>query len=201
MLIFVLLNLAPYDLEFLGGKATVNLIVNGSPLQFTGLGYHDANWAPVPLNKIVTSWYFGSAQIGPYDFSYTWAQTIGNNSRALNTGFLSRDGVILQNQCSVDKTKTKDISIVTPYGLTTAPGGLSVPTGYIIKYILANGEVFSFNLTAAGANPDISVYHRWLGAGVGGKVIGADGRTTETYKGLAVFEWLNPGMNTYTPSN
>ena len=171
-------------------------MVNGTKLQFTGKGYHDANWAPQALNEAVSSWYFGSAQVGPYDLSYISVTPI-NSSKILNTGYLSRNGVVLQNQCSLDGTKTNDHSIITPYGLVndTTAGGVSVPTGFIIDYILENGETFSFNLSsvAGGQNPDTAAYHRWNGLASGGKVGDA------ISSGLTVFEWLNPGLASYTP--
>ncbi|KAA1476926.1 hypothetical protein DENSPDRAFT_562068 [Dentipellis sp. KUC8613] len=175
-----------------GGEATVDIVYNGSPLKFTGAGYHDANWAPQPLNDIVTTWYFGSGRVGPYEFSYVSATPI-NSTLVLNTGYISRNGVVLQNQCSVEGKKSRDVSIVTPYGSATDTG-LTVPTGYILQYVLADGEKITFNLTAQGENPDLSVYHRWVGTAVGGK-------EGENIEGLSIFEWLNPGLVPYTPSN
>ncbi|KAJ7112980.1 hypothetical protein C8R44DRAFT_882021 [Mycena epipterygia] len=177
-----------------GAVSQVDMTINGAKLRFTGQGYHDSNWSPAPLNAVVSSWYFGTAQVGPYDLSYI-SVAPANSTKILNTGYLSRNGVTLQNQCSLDGTKTKDHSIITPYGLEhDAVSGVDVPTGYIIEYILVNGEHFKFNLSSiAGAqNPDQNVYHRWVGRATGGKV----GDAPET--GLTVFEWLNPGLVTYS---
>ena len=171
------------------------MMINGAKLEFHGYGYHDANWSPAPINNVVTTWDFGSAKVGPYDLSYISVTPV-NSTRLLNTGFLSHNGIILQNQCSVQGTKTNDLSIITPYGLQhDTVSGVDVPQGFIIEYILTNGEKFSFNLTSNGAaqNPDFSVYHRWAGTATGGKV------GEPPYHGLTVFEWLNPGLVTYTP--
>ncbi|KAJ7058532.1 hypothetical protein C8F01DRAFT_292756 [Mycena amicta] len=179
-----------------GAVSEVDMTINGAKLQFTGQGYHDQNWAPEPLNSAVTTWYFGTASVGDYDLSYI-SVTPANSTKILNTGYLAHKGVVLQNQCSLDGTKTKDHSIITAYGLDhDAVSGVDVPTGYIIDYILADGERYSFNLSSVGSaaqNPDQIVYHRWVGRATGGKV------GEKPSKGLTVFEWLNPGLVPYTP--
>ena len=173
------------------------MTINGTQLVFSGFGYHDANWSPVPLNDAVSTWFFGSAQIGPYDLSYI-SVTPTNSTKVLNTGYLSRHGVVLQNQCSLNGTKSNDLSIITPYGLEhDAAAGVDVPTGFVIEYILANDEHFVFNLTSVNRaqNPDQNAYHRWVGTGEGGKV------GEKASVGLTVFEWLNPGLTAYAPSS
>lgn len=174
------------------------MTINGTQLQFTGLGYHDANWSPQPLNAAVSSWYFGSATVGEYDLSYI-SVTPTNSTKILNTGYLSRNGIVLQNQCSLQGTKKNDHSVITPYGSAndTISGGVNVPMGFIIDYILSNGERFSFNLSSivGSQNPDSIAYHRWVGLATGGKV----GESLSS--GQTVFEWLNPGLTTYTTSS
>jgi hypothetical protein len=179
-----------------GAVSDVDMTIDGTKLRFTGQGYHDANWSPQPLNTAVSSWFFGQAQVGEYDLSYI-SVTPTNSTKILNTGYLSRAGVVLQNQCSLDGTRQNDRSIITPYGLQndTVAGGVNVPTGFTVDYVLANGETFKFNLSSVGGaqNPDQNVYHRWVGTATGGKV-GERPRS-----GLTVFEWLNPGLVNYNP--
>ncbi|KAJ7202636.1 hypothetical protein GGX14DRAFT_463078, partial [Mycena pura] len=179
-----------------GAISEVNMVIGGAPLSFTGQGYHDANWATAPLNDAVSTWFFGSATVGEYDFSYVSAQAPGS-TMVLTTGYLAQNGVVLQNQCSVAGKKNTDISKATPYGLEhDAVAGVDVPTGFIIEYVLKNGECFQFNLSSIGGgaqNPDQSIYHRWVGRATGGKV-GA-----KPQNGLTVFEWLNPGLVPYSP--
>ena len=174
-----------------GGPAEVSLTVNGTKFSFTGTGYHDANWLPEPLNAAVTSWYFLNAAVGPYDMSAVLVQAV-NSTLQLGTGFLAKDGVILQNQCSVVGTRDTDISTATPTG-SYEDNGLTLPTGFTLSYTLANGDVYTFDLSKKGTNPDMSFYHRWIGTATGGLVGG------EQETGTAVFEWLNPGLNTYNP--
>lgn len=173
----------------------MDLTINGSKLQFSGNGYHDANWSPQPINAAVDTWFFGSAQIGPYDLSYI-SITPTNSQKILTTGYLSHNGVVLENQCSLQGSKTKDISVITPWGShQDTVANVLVPQGFIIEYILQNGDQYRFNLTSTGGvqNPDQNVYHRWVGTGTGGKV----GEPPSS--GLTVFEWLNPGLAVYTP--
>jgi hypothetical protein len=179
-----------------GGQSVVDLTIGGSKLQFTGQGYHDANWSPQPINSAVESWFFGSATIGEYDLSYI-SITPSNSTKILTTGYLSRNGVVLQNQCSLQGTKANDHSVITPYGLQhDSVANVQVPQGFIIEYILANGDRYSFNLTSSDGvqNPDQIVYHRWVCTGTGGRVGGRQS------SGLTVFEWLNPGEVVYSPT-
>ncbi|KAJ7199681.1 hypothetical protein GGX14DRAFT_661702 [Mycena pura] len=178
-----------------GAISEVNMLINGTPLKFTGQGYHDANFLPKPLNLVVSTWFFGSATVGEYDLSYVKAQA-ANSSKVLSTGYLAKNGVVLQNQCSVLGAKNTDVSQVTPYGLEhDAVAGVDAPTGFIIEYILRDGEHYRFNLSSIGGaqNPDQSIYHRWVGGAAGGKV------GDEPQHGLTVFEWLNPGLVPYNP--
>jgi len=174
-----------------GGTANVTLTVNGTELSFVGTAYHDANWLPAALNEAVSSWYFLNAAVGSYDMSAVLVQPV-NSSLRLGTGFLAKDGVVLQNQCSVVGGRMADISTVMPTGSYT-DGGLTLPTGFTLSYTLANGDEYTFNLKSQGVNPNQAIYHRWIGTATGGPVGGAQ----ET--GTTVFEWLNPGMNIYNP--
>ncbi|KAI0782589.1 hypothetical protein C8Q75DRAFT_795843 [Abortiporus biennis] len=174
-----------------GGNAVADLKINGVDFQFSGPGYHDANWFPEFLNDAITEWFFGSASTEEYDFSYTLVHFI-NSTHVFDTGYLSRNGVVLQNQCNTDKTKT-DITVLTPWGSGVSADGAAIPAGYILQYFLANGEEYQFNLTAFGQQPDLPVYHRFIGSATGGKV------GEEPQVGGSVFEWLNPGLQIYTP--
>ncbi|KZT00073.1 uncharacterized protein LAESUDRAFT_764941 [Laetiporus sulphureus 93-53] len=174
-----------------GGTAHVNLSIDGTAFDIIGNGYHDANWSPVPLNEVVSSWYFLQAQVGPFDMSGILAVPL-NSTRNLSTGYLSESGVILQNQCSLAGSRTTDFSNITTYGsYHDSTSNVTLPTGFILSYITANGDEYAFNLTSLGQNPDETIYHRWIGTASGGEVGGAQ------YTGTTVFEWLNPGLNIY----
>lgn len=177
-----------------GGKAVVDLKIAGKSFQFEGTGYHDQNWMPEPIQNFISTWYFGAATVGPYTFSYLAVRTI-DSDRTLTTGFLARDGIVLQNQCGTDK-QGNDRSSLTPFGVIHNPvSGVDVPQGYNIDYILTNGEQYSFQLTEIAEVVDMNVYHQSVGSVKGGKV------GEEPSEGHTVFEWLNPGLVTYTPSS
>src|SRR5882762_4009059 len=96
-----------------GGSATVDLQVGGSPLKFSGRGYHDASWSSGSFGSFVGAWYFGGGEVGPYRISYLLMTAI-NSSNPVNIGSLAMDGDIVQQQCSVAGTKQSDFNTVTP---------------------------------------------------------------------------------------
>jgi len=185
------------------GRATVSLHIEGFPLTFTGTGYHDQNFVDVDneyFADFISEWFFGQGQVGPYVFSYLKTTPVNSNT-TVTTGYLARDGVILQNQCSVAPAsasiaQAKDTNKLTPIGVRHSEvSGVDVPTGYVVDYVLRNGEKFSFNITEVGTVMDLNFYHRSVGTVVGGKV----GQRAAATDGMAFFEWLNPGLNVYSP--
>ncbi|KAI0824026.1 hypothetical protein BC628DRAFT_1323523, partial [Trametes gibbosa] len=174
-----------------GGSAKVAVVLSGTPLVFSGKGYHDANWMPRPIDAFMDDWYFLDAQVGPYDLSAVFSAITGS-TRDFNTGFLEHAGTILQNQCSLAGTRTKDFVTITPYGLAfDQPSGVNVMKGFVLDYTLPNGDEYRFNLTGQSLVLDTPIYHRWVGSAVGGKVGG------EQFTGLAMYDWLNPSLRPY----
>ncbi|TBU55614.1 hypothetical protein BD310DRAFT_1028299 [Dichomitus squalens] len=174
-----------------GGAASVSVVLDGTPFEFDGQGYHDANWMTQPIDAFMDNWYFVNAQVGPYDLSAVWSHITGS-TREFTTGFLQADGVILQNQCSVEGAKADDFSKLTQWGLKfDEPSGVNVFDGLILEYTLANGDLYRFNLTGQSLVLDQPIYHRWVGSAVGGKVGG------EQYEGITMYDWLNPSLTPY----
>ncbi|KAF5393884.1 hypothetical protein D9757_000285 [Collybiopsis confluens] len=176
-----------------GGIADVDVTINGTRLAFSGNGYHDQNFMSLALNEFISSWYFGFAEVGPYTFSYVSATPV-NSSIVFNTGYLATDQAVLQNQCSINGTKTTDISLIQPKGEMEGPEGTITPSSWILSYVLDDGSEFEFELKPTGANPNLAIYQRWTGSISGGK------KGEEIYEGVATFEWLNPGLNPYSPA-
>ncbi|KAJ4492852.1 hypothetical protein C8J55DRAFT_418707 [Lentinula edodes] len=186
----VLFNQLGWAVAIPGGTVNVDVRINGTRLQFTGNGYHDQNWMPLALNEFISSWYFGFAEVGPYTLSYVSAAPL-DSSIVFNTGYLATDNAVLQNQCSVDGSKTTDISIIRPTGEMAGAEGTIAPSGWTLNYIIDDGTEFEFLIVPTGVNPDIAIYQRWTGLISGGK------KGEESYEGVATFEWLNPGLNVY----
>lgn len=194
----VLFNNLGWAVSAPAGRVAVSLTVDGTPLMFTGTGYHDQNFISVSdlFGDVITQWFFGTAQVGPYVFSYLETQTFGS-SNVVTTGFLARDGVVLQNQCSLassSSTQPPNTSKLSRFGvIRSEASGVDVPAGYTITYTLSDGEQFIFNLTETTEVLDLPVYHRSIVPVTGGKV----GESPS--EGVVLFEWLNPGVNVYTP--
>ncbi|TCD60281.1 hypothetical protein EIP91_010433 [Steccherinum ochraceum] len=181
------------------GRATVALTIDGTPLTFTGTGYHDQNFIDSSdlFADTISEWFFGTAQVGPYVFSYLETRSF-DSEFTLSTGFLARDGVVLQNQCRVAPTNASsavqatDSSKLSRVGVIHSDASdVDVPKSYVVDYVLANGEEFSFTLTETTEVLDIPVYHRSIGPVSGGKV------GEPASEGVTLFEWLNPGVNVY----
>ncbi|KAI0744970.1 hypothetical protein C8Q76DRAFT_851834 [Earliella scabrosa] len=174
-----------------GGATTVDVTLDGTPFKFTGQGYHDQNWMPRPIDKFIDVWYFLNGQVGPFDFSAVYAAITGS-TRDVNTGYLGTNGVILQNQCALDGAKTKDRSVITPWGVEwDAAANQNVMKGFIVDYTLVNGDKYSFNVTGESLVLGRPVYHRWVGTAVGGKVGGTK------YSGTVMYDWVNPSLTPY----
>ncbi|THH29787.1 hypothetical protein EUX98_g4404 [Antrodiella citrinella] len=182
-----------------GGRASVSLVLGGSPLTFVGTGYHDQNFIDTSdmFADVISQWFFGTAQVGEYVFSYLSATPFGSNA-TVTTGYLARNDIVLQNQCSVSATGTStetqatNTNKLTRFGVIhSEASAVDVPQGYTIDYVLSNGERYSFTLTEQAEVVDLDVYHRSIGNVSGGKV----GEPAKTAVGL--WEWLNPGKNVY----
>ncbi|KAI0782590.1 hypothetical protein C8Q75DRAFT_787542 [Abortiporus biennis] len=178
------------------GRAVVDLQVDGKPLAFSGTGYHDQNWMPIAFMDLFKTWYFGTAQAGPYVLAYLTVQ-VADSSYVFNSGYLSKNGKLLQKQCNTDKITGTDISVLKPFGVlngtqTEVP---LVPAGYSIEYVGSGGERFKFDLTSLASNPDLVFYHRSVAKVRGGEV------GKEQYDGVGLTEWLNPALELYIPSS
>ncbi|GBE84145.1 hypothetical protein SCP_0601230 [Sparassis crispa] len=177
-----------------GGQAVVDLLIDGTPLQFIGNGYHDHNFSPAAIFGYASQWQWLQAQVGPYVLTGAIMQAI-NSTLIANTGYLAESGVVVQNQCSLVGSRRVDFNSVTPYGASfDNVTGAVVPQGFLLDYTLEDGEQYSFNLTTVGTFPDTPIYYRWIGTATGGKVGGVQ------YTGTTIHEWLDPSLSLYTPS-
>ncbi|KAF9518997.1 hypothetical protein BS47DRAFT_1379551 [Hydnum rufescens UP504] len=67
--------------------------IQGSPLVFTGSGYHDKNWGNRPLNTVAKWWIWGHASVGP--FSLVFWHIISNEGSVVDNLYLTRDRKVI----------------------------------------------------------------------------------------------------------
>ena len=168
-----------------GGETTVDLEFEGAPLKFTGRGYHDAVFASSSFESFAESWYFAGGEIGPYRMSCLLVSAI-NSSNAVNTGYLSNDGDIVQNQCSVYGTRKTDFNTITPYGIIVDNDGSFLPAGFTVEYTLTDGQKVTFDIRPSNMVIDQPILHRWVATAKGGK-------PGEAFEGQVMLEYFARG--------
>ncbi|KAG6854182.1 hypothetical protein C0991_009834 [Blastosporella zonata] len=174
-----------------GGPSTVDLVLGGKAVQFSGAGYKDSNWGPNAMNDFVESWYVLIAQVGPWSFvTFSGSPSTGTNS--INSGHLSYNGVFVTSQCNIIGERTTDISVITPSG-EVVDSGVVAPTTFDLTFILPNAKNVSFHAENIAVNPTVSIYHRWTAKFSGGAV------GKEQYESYGITEWMNPANISHWP--
>ncbi|KAJ7609990.1 hypothetical protein DFH06DRAFT_1374747 [Mycena polygramma] len=144
--------------------STVDLIVNGTKLSFSGAGYHDKNWSDLPLVTNLASWYWGHGRIGPY--SIVWFDFLALNGTEFVSAYASKDNSILAASCqpgSIRVRPTGKNSTYPPH-ISTGP-----PSGYNITLDMGREGLLELNGRVTG-------------------VLKAAGRVVEEMAGVALFE-------------
>jgi hypothetical protein len=164
----------------------VNLVINGTAINFAGAGYHDKNWGDTPFLTVTSTWYWGHAQVGPY--SIVWFDVFDQAGVEYQSGYVARDGKILRASCAPGSV------VARPWGLNSEfPPKISTPAvqGMEVQFDLGHGRTFWANVTTtvpAVAPTGGGVYFRSLGTvtgGISGK--GCD-KGSPTYEGVSLFE-------------
>ncbi|GJE99301.1 hypothetical protein PsYK624_155540 [Phanerochaete sordida] len=145
--------------------ATVNLLVLGNPVVFTGIGYHDKNWGNAPWDTLLNSWYWGHARLGAY--SVVWFDFVETTGAEGVSAFVSQNGQVVAAACSGlqvrpvggDATYPPTTQTGTPDGFTLSfdvPGQgtleMEVPSGEIILQTVGESTrwIGEFTGTLAG---------------------------------------------------
>ncbi|KAG6820050.1 hypothetical protein H0H93_006065 [Arthromyces matolae] len=167
-----------------GGPSTVDVVLGGKSVKFTGTGYKDSNWGPNAMNDFIKSWYVLIAQVGPWSF-VTFSGTPINGTNSINSGHLSYNGEFVTSQCNIIGERKTDISVITPSG-TVVDSGVVAPTAFDVTFVLPghSAKNVSFHAENIAVNPTVSIYHRWTAKYVGGAVGG------KQYT-LSITEWMN----------
>lgn len=167
-------------------QATVSLSVAGTPLEFTGRGYHDKNWGTAPFSQVVQSWYWGHAYLGPY--SIVWFDAQSRDGSEYFSSYITENGKVLKTSCS------ERASVVRPWGAnSTYPPvpATGPPQGFAIDFDLGEDRRFSANITNELMTLETrgGYYQRFIGPVTGG-IVGE-----ETFEGKGLWEQFKYPLN------
>jgi hypothetical protein len=161
--------------------ATVDLTVRGTPLRFTGLGYHDKNWGLTPFAANVVHTYWGHARVGPY--SVVWSDALapngGNTTKEYFSGAVAKDGKLVAVSCA------QGAVVVRPWGendMYPPTFNSGPPQGLYITFDLGDEGVLGLNVTRELIVVNVGFYQRFLGSVKGGL------NDCEEYEGKALYE-------------
>ncbi|OCK73253.1 hypothetical protein K432DRAFT_410850 [Lepidopterella palustris CBS 459.81] len=158
----------------------VNIAIGDDLIVFNGTGYHDKNWATVPLAETAAFWYWGHVRLGPY--SLIWWDLFLHDTTEINHGYLVTADSVISVGCYGLKVRP------TGFNSTFPPSGHSGnPQGLHIEYEFGNGKVFVVDVTGRVEwEPLFQVggYTRFVGQGTGGFQGGP------VYSGPTLYEWM-----------
>lgn len=156
-------------------NALADFTINGTPIQFTGPGYHDKNWGVQPFGANVDSWYWGHGRLGPY--SLVWFDIVGADGNEYVSSYAALDGTIIASSCSGIKVRPTGQNSQYPPAVSTGN-----PEGFHIDLDLPSGQVLEVNVTTSLVVVDVGLYARYTGELSGG----VQGSTV--YTGVALYE-------------
>ncbi|KAL5603583.1 hypothetical protein FOVSG1_006333 [Fusarium oxysporum f. sp. vasinfectum] len=143
--------------------ATVDFVIQGKPIKFTGVGYHDKNWASSPIEKETRSWYWGHGRVGPY--SLVWYDTVTPNGKEYFSSWITKNGKIVSKSCEPNAV------VVRPWGENEEfppARGSPAPSGYTMRYDLGEKGIFVANFTRETITLETDTYKRMIGSITGG---------------------------------
>jgi hypothetical protein len=153
--------------------ATVDFDVDGSRLQFKGLGYHDKNWGLTPFANDVKHTYWGHARVGPYSVVFSDGQIPiagGPNTTEMVSATVSKHGKFVELSCA------EKAVVVRPWGGNDAyppTAGSAPPLGLELTFRLGRNDILRLNVTNNLIIDDEPVYQRFIGS-VEGRVNGGN---------------------------
>ncbi|ETS74715.1 hypothetical protein PFICI_13199 [Pestalotiopsis fici W106-1] len=159
--------------------ASVDLLVNGTELSFSGSGYHDQNWGTAPFASDLTQWYWGHSSIGNYSLVYFYH--IDAELSVTASAYLSENGEPIIASCasSVIEVAPQGANVTVPLAL-----GTDVERWLISISDPIRGD-FNFTVENMVMAADQEIYTRWVTKTTGG-CIGCDSQT-----GTGIIEWMN----------
>ncbi|KAL1962236.1 hypothetical protein VTN77DRAFT_9892 [Rasamsonia byssochlamydoides] len=158
-------------------NAAIDLEIQGSSLQFQGVGYHDKNWGATPFIDAVATWYWGHGRLGPY--SIVWYDALSRDGTEYTSSYVAEEGSIISAQCGGIKVRPTGFN--STYPPTPATGH---PQGFQIDLDLGQLGTVTAEVVSRLVTVDSVEYTRWVGSISG--VVGSRNLT-----GAASYETFN----------
>ncbi|KAG2016808.1 hypothetical protein GB937_006010 [Aspergillus fischeri] len=172
-------------------EASVDVLVGGEGVRFTGVGYHDKgvnargatadmyglaqNWSDGPFEAAVRTWYWGRGRVGPFSVVWFDMLPVGNETEVVS-GYVAVGREVVVSSCE------EGVVSVRPWkdGMAAAypPVRGDVPDGFRVVYSIQMEVDVTLGAMVAG---DGKYYARWTGR-MTAKVAG------EVYEGVGMFE-------------
>ncbi|KAF4230020.1 hypothetical protein CNMCM8980_006009 [Aspergillus fumigatiaffinis] len=156
-------------------EASVDVLVGGERVRFTGVGYHDKNWSDGPFQAAVRTWYWGRGRVGPFSVVWFDMLPLGDDTEVVS-GYVAAGREVVVSSCD------EGVVSVRPWKNGTAaaypPVLGDVPDGFRVVY--STGMEVDVTLGAMVAG-DGKYYARWTGT----MTAQMEG---EVYEGVGIFE-------------
>lgn len=140
---------------------TVDLTINGTAVQFEGIGYHDKNWGDKTVLQSPKYWDWGHARVGPY--SVVWYDLLDFDDNEYHRSYIARDGQVQVLSCDDSATVTRPLGSNATWPNS---GGLTSISGISTNFALPDGNTLTVNVTINDITYDKTVYTRAVGSAV-----------------------------------
>lgn len=157
------------------GDVTTDVVLKGTPLQFSGIGGTDRNFAPYIWDFLADHWWWVRAVTGPYALVY-WKFVSGIDKKTYSWAYLECDGKPVFKsavECAGDKAKS-ECAVFSPTEGGKVKGSFNDPsTGFDIEF-KTRGRSWEFHIEhqnvvfeAPGSSND--EYSRFVNKATGGE--------------------------------
>jgi len=103
------------------GTVHARIRVDGTTRELTGVGYHDHNWGDASMMRLMSRWYWGRAQAGPYSVIASWLFGAKRYRHAEVPIFLlAKDGRVVADDARRVRLRLEDVFADEPSGLPVA---------------------------------------------------------------------------------
>ncbi|KAL3260547.1 hypothetical protein ABHI18_004481 [Aspergillus niger] len=133
--------------------ATVDLMVDGEKLQFTGYGYHDKNWGNRPFQNTVKTWSWGHVHIGSYSLvwlQYTPRVGADNSTTPIRSAYLARDGKVVQSGCRTSIISIQERMTSSSYTVDVMMSGVDLQIQGTVEVAGDGKDYFRWNGVVSG---------------------------------------------------